>query len=253
MEQSLNKWISQFYEAYENQSIIPNGVLPSNITEHAAYDIQEGVLQRKEETEIHKGYKISLTSQETRDIFSSTTPLYGAMGETTILDKHIYLNDLNEPLAELELVFIVQEELTEEDSLEDIMNKCLIAPGIEIPDSRFSNWFPNLSVTEIIADSAVSGGVVYGEPKKLSYEDIDNIKGTLYLDGKELASGFSTEVEGHPAKAVKWLINEIKEYNRSLTPGMFISSGTFILPKPLTQGEYKAVYENVGEIEFIVE
>ena len=34
---------------------------------------------------------------------------------------------------------------------------------------------------------------------------------------------------------------------------MFISSGTFILPKPLTQGEYKAVYENVGEIEFIVE
>ncbi|MCY1029794.1 hydratase, partial [Mammaliicoccus sciuri] len=88
-----------------------------NITEHAAYDIQEGVLQRKEETEIHKGYKISLTSQETRDIFSSTTPLYGAMGETTILDKHIYLNDLNEPLAELELVFIVQEELTEEDSL----------------------------------------------------------------------------------------------------------------------------------------
>jgi len=253
MEQSLNKWISQFYEAYENQSIIPNGVLPSNITEHAAYDIQEGVLQRKEETEIHKGYKISLTSQETRDIFSSTTPLYGAMGETTILDKHIYLNDLNEPLAELELVFIVQEELTEEDSVKDIMNKCLIAPGVEIPDSRFSNWFPNLSVTEIIADSAVSGGVVYGEPKKLSYEDIDNIKGTLYLDGKELASGFSTEVEGHPAKAVKWLINEIKEYNRSLTPGMFISSGTFILPKPLTQGEYKAVYENVGEIEFIVE
>lgn len=253
MEQSLNKWVSQFYEAYENKKIIPNGILPSNITEHAAYDIQEGVLQRKEETEVHKGYKISLTSQETRDIFSSTTPLYGAMGETTIFGPRIYLNDLNEPLAELELVFIVQEELTEEDSLEDIMRKCLIAPGVEIPDSRFSNWFPNLTVNEIIADSAVSGGVIYGDPKQLTYEYIDNIKGTLSLDGKELASGYSTEVEGHPAKAVKWLISNIKEYNRSLTPGMFVSSGTFILPKTLTKGAYKATYEHVGEIEFTVE
>ncbi|OAO19843.1 hydratase [Mammaliicoccus lentus] len=253
MEQSLNKWVAQFYEAYENKTIIPNGVLPSNITANVAYDVQEGVLQRKEETELHKGYKISLTSQETRDIFSSTTPLYGAMGDTTIFGKRVQLNDLNEPLIEMELVFLVQEELNEQDSLEDIMNKCLIAPGIEIPDSRFSNWFPNLSVTEIIADSAVSGGVVYGEPKQLSYEDINNIKGTLYLDGKEIASGDSTEVEGHPAKAVKWLISEIKKYNRSLKPGMFVSSGTFILPKPLTQGVYKAEYENVGNIEFTVE
>ena len=36
------------------------------------------------------------------------------------------------------------------------------------------------------------------------------LKGTLYLDGKEIASGDSTEVEGHPTKAVKWLISEIK-------------------------------------------
>ncbi|GGI39655.1 2-keto-4-pentenoate hydratase [Mammaliicoccus stepanovicii] len=253
MEQSTNKWVARFYDAYENKSIIPNGILPSNITEHTAYDIQEGVLQRKEETEIHKGYKISLTSQETRDIFSSSTPLYGAMGETTVLNNRIYLNDFNEPLAELELVFIVQEELAETDSLDDIMRKCLIAPGVEVPDSRFSNWFPNLNVTEIIADSAVSGGVVYGEPKSFTYDDIDNIKGTLYQDDQEIATGYSTEVEGHPAKAVKWLISEIKEYNRALTPGMFISSGTFILPKPLTKGSFRAEYDNVGTVEFTVE
>ena len=49
MEQSLNKWVAQFYEAYENKTIIPNGVLPSNITENAAYDVQEGVLLYAEE------------------------------------------------------------------------------------------------------------------------------------------------------------------------------------------------------------
>ena len=64
---------------------------------------------------------------------------------------------------------------------------------------------------------------------------------------------YKRQVEGHPAKAVKWLISEIKKYNRSLKPGMFVSSGTFILPKPLTQGVYKAEYENVGNIEFTVE
>lgn len=89
MEQSLNKWVAQFYEAYENKTIIPNGVLPSNITENAAYDVQEGVLQRKEETELHKGYKISLTSQETRDIFSSTTPLYGAIKHLFIISSRL--------------------------------------------------------------------------------------------------------------------------------------------------------------------
>lgn len=252
MKQSTSKWISEFYKAYENKTIIPKGILPSNVTEHTAYDIQEGVLQRKEETEIHKGYKISLTSQETRDLFSSPSPLYGAMGETTILNKNILLNYFNEPLAELELVFIIQEELNEEDSLEDIMDKCLIAPGVELPDSRFSNWFPNLNVNEIIADSAVSGGIIYGEAKKYKYEDIENIQGILYQDEKEIASGNSKEVEGHPAKAVKWLVSEIKTYNRSLKPGMFVSSGTFILPKPLTKGDYKAVYENVGEVSFTV-
>lgn len=246
------RWSNDLYEAYANRTLVSNMQFPDTMNKRAAYDIQERVLQRKEETDNHAGYKVSLTSKETQDMFMSDSPLYGAMCRQTVLDGIVNLQDLNEPLLEMELIFIVQEELTLTDSEEDIMRKCLVAPGLEVPDSRFAQWFPNLTVTEIIADSAVSGRVMYGEGKQLTLEDIADVKGELYFNGKQIAEGRSTGVLGHPVKSVKWLIKEIAVYKRTLKPGMFISAGTFILPKQLEAGDYEARYERVGTVKLTV-
>ncbi|TDM11975.1 2-keto-4-pentenoate hydratase [Macrococcus lamae] len=245
-------WVNELYKAYENRTLANRANFPKHLDMSSAYDIQDMVLQRKEETEALKGYKVSLTSRQTQDMFMSTSPLYGAMCDSAVLTDTVNRSDLNEPLLELELVFIVQEELKLTDSAEDIMRKCLIAPGIEVPDSRFTNWFPNLTVAEIIADSAVSGRVIYGEGKPLTYDDIANIKGELFFNGKLLAEGRSTEVLNHPVEAVQWLIKEIAHYGRTLKPGMFVSSGTFILPKPMEVGKYEARYETVGNVVLTV-
>lgn len=250
----MNEYVNALYLAYENKRTVNQLSMDKHMPLTLAYDIQARVLQRKEETEALKGYKVSLTSDETQRMFMSDEPLYGAMCGSTVFQDgaKIDLYRFNEPLLELELIFLVQEELKLTDTVEDIMNKCLIAPGVELPDSRFQNWFPNLTIAEIVTDSAVSGAVVIGEGKRLSYDAISNIKGELFFNNHLLVSGRSTEVLNHPAESVKWLIKAIAAQGRTLLPGMFVSSGTFNLPKPLVKGDYKAIYETVGTVSFTV-
>ena len=162
--------------------------------------------------------------------------------------ESVSLADYNEPLLELELIFNVLETLEVGDTLEEICRKCTISPGIEIPDGRYKNWFPNIDMFQVISDAAVSGAVVIGEPKHLTYANIESIKGTIFKDGEEVKSGYSTEVMDHPAEAVKWLVLELDKRGKKLEPGMFVSSGTFIIPFPLEVGTYTASYENVGSV-----
>src|SRR5690625_6977611 len=75
------------------------------------------------------------------------------------------LDNLHAPLIEIELMFIANEHLTKEDDHASILQKMSIAPGLEIPDSRFTDWFPNLSFGKVIADSAVAGKVIVGESR----------------------------------------------------------------------------------------
>ncbi|CAD2072062.1 2-keto-4-pentenoate hydratase [Phocicoccus pinnipedialis] len=242
---------NELFEAYKtNTPVRIEDIEVANIID--AYDNQEKLLERKKELgEKLKGYKISLTSEKTQKLFNSTHPLYGAMTDKQILES-VSLTDYNEPLLELELVFNIVETLDVEDTLEDICRKCTISPGIEIPDGRYKNWFPNIDMFQVISDAAVSGGVVIGEPKQLTYANIASIKGTILKDDEEVKVGYSTEVMDHPAEAVKWLVHELDKRGKNLEPGMFVSSGTFITPFVLEVGSYTATYENVGSVSIEV-
>ncbi|MFC3418949.1 2-keto-4-pentenoate hydratase [Salinicoccus hispanicus] len=243
--------VEQLYTAYSANEPLALGALDIASIEQA-YSIQNAVMKMKEENgEVLMGYKVSLTSQETQDLFNSSSPLYGVMTDRTV-KKEINLSDFNMPLLEMELVFLIDEEITAEDTAVQIMEKCRVAPGAEVPDARYKNWFPNTALVEIIADGAVNGAVIYGEAKRYDYDDLDNIKGTLSHDGTILKEGRSTEVLGHPAKAIEWLAGTLAEEGKVLKPGLFVSSGTFNLPIALEPGTYEIQYENVGTVTFEV-
>lgn len=239
------------FAAYESgQPISKENVLEVN-DKSMAYGIQERVLSKKAalNKDAHIGYKISLTSKETQKMFNSETPLYGAFTASNIVEETIELDKMISPLIELELVFIVKEELSTEDSLESILQKTLVAPGLEIPDSRFSDWFPKLSLYQVIADSAVAGKVVIGKQTiQPSFNQLSSIKGTLKFNGEIIASGSSWEVLKNPVNAVKWLVDELAAHGQTLKKGAIISSGTFILPMVLEKGKYEAEFEGIGEV-----
>lgn len=246
-----NKLAEKLFDAYLHNQPLNQDEIPAELDKQAAYRIQHAVTARKIEQpqEELKGYKISLTSPETQNLFHSDTPLYGALIKSSLSDGEIALGEMISPLLEIELIFILQEDLTAEDDVHTILQKSLIAPGIEVPDSRFKDWFPKITLGQVIADSAVAGKIVAGTPiGNVSFEELQDIEGKLTFNGEELASGYSTSVLGHPAHAVKWLSEELAVHGSSLKKGMFISSGTFTLPQRLEKGLYTASYEGVGEV-----
>ncbi|MBM6614522.1 fumarylacetoacetate hydrolase [Desemzia sp. RIT804] len=161
--------------------------------------------------------------------------------------------DMLAPLIELELVFVVQDKLTADATEEEIVAKTLVAPGLEIPDSRFNDWFPKMPKEQVCADGAVGGKVAFGTAKAYTYADLDDINGKLVLNNTVLDEGSSSTVMGHPVHAVKWLLEKLGEHELSLEPGMFVSSGTFVLPKPLEAGTYTGEFEGLGSVQFKVE
>lgn len=92
------------------------------------------------------GYKVSLTSERTQKLFDSDCPLFGRQVESKFFVSpcNLDLADYLDPLVEVELVFKAKEDLSPEDTLEDLLRKTTVAGGLEVPDSRFVDWFPNL-------------------------------------------------------------------------------------------------------------
>lgn len=239
------------FNAYQTNQPLEKGRLELTSREQA-YDVQDAVLALKEANgETHQGYKISLTSQETQDLFKSDSPLYGQMTDVT-LKNSLSLSDYNEPLVEVELVFLVDETVNASDSKEEVMRKCRVAPGLEIPDGRYDDWFPKTTFYEVIADGAVNGALSVGTAASYSYEDLADVEGVLYLDGQEVKRGHSTEVLGHPVNSVMWLAEALEAKGQKLTAGRFVSSGTFVLPERLEAGTYTAKYAGVGEVTLVV-
>src|SRR5699024_7370249 len=239
----------KLYEArVKGKSLKPGQDIKTDTVE-AAYNIQNEILSMQNASA--KGYKISMTSEETQALFDSSEPVYGPFTDSQVITE-MSLGDYNIPLAELELVFYVNEALSAADDEESILRKCTVAPALELPDGRYNDWFPNISKYEVVADCAVAGAVVIGEAKSADYDDLDNIIGRLLFNGEEIKRGQSDEVMGHPVKAVKWLIEKLGSQGKELEAGQFVSSGTFILPVQLEAGKYEGIFDGFGSVEIEV-
>lgn len=221
-------------------------------TEEACYKVQDEYIRRIEETV--KGYKISLTNTGLQETFHTDSPVYGTLSDSTVVeDGTLHRSEFFDPLVETELMFILTEDLSKDADAREILEKSVIAPGLEIPDCRLENWFPKISIPELIMDNAVTGSVVVGEAIKLSSEiKLEDITVKLYLNEEEIMEGHSSFVLDNPVNAVIWLNQKLATQGKRLTKGMIISSGTFINPVPLKVGTYRAVFDHFGEVKLDV-
>ena len=204
----------------------------------SAYAVQRKFAELKGEPT--GGYKISLTSKTTQDMFGTTEPLFGEQTKSHIFAAPctLELDHMNEPLIEVELSMIPKVDLTSSMSDEELLENITVAGGIEVPDARFEAWFPTLNKYLVVADCAVGGCIIHGTPvdgKTLTVAGLNAIRCELFKDGKLIKAGNSTEVLDNPIHALKWL-------GRQLKAGQVVSSGTFFVPPHLERGEYVARY-----------
>lgn len=248
MDQEIIYASQTLYQADNNKIPVEYGKF-GIVNEEDGYRVQQAVLDlRKEAGEQVAGYKISLSAKIQQSFFKTTTPLYGVMTDKGVWGEDMDLSKFMGPLLEFEIIFKAEEAILPEDSVETIMSKCKVATGYEIPDCRYADWYGNISKFELIADGAANAGVVAGEYVKRTYEEIDDVTGTITLDGELYAQGSSKEVMGHPAYSVQWLAQKLAETGQTIEAGMFVASGAVNMPKVIQPGTYIGQFEGLPPV-----
>ncbi|CAJ1190719.1 2-keto-4-pentenoate hydratase [Fructilactobacillus sanfranciscensis] len=252
----VDKLAKTLYKAYAKQKPLDMHEFPE-FDDDSAYAIQRELTDLKAKK--LGGYKISLTSEETQKMFAATEPLYGAQLDERFFKSGVKLKQsmFMEPLVEVELVFTAKKELAATDSLEELMVKTTVAPAVELPDCRFKDWFPALPKHLVMADAAVGGAVVYGDEvpaEDFTLSELTKMHTELFRDRTKVAEGKSSEVLGNPIKALKWLTEKLAETNQVVHAGEHVSTGTFLLPVPLTPGNWEAEFDyGLSDVKFEVE
>ena len=254
---SNSQLCEQLYRAYVEHQPLAQSVMIADLSIDQAYDIQHAVTEKKIANGSKlAGYKISMTSDRTMALFDSAEPMYGQLMDEQTWDNSQPISlstDVNSALVELELAFIAQEKLLASDTPEQICDKCLIAPCLEVPDSRYQDWFPKMSKEHLCVDSAVAGFVCIGKPVPASYEALSQEVGRLYVNDELVLTEPASVVLEHPALAVQWLVQKLQQHNLSIEAGMFVSSGSFGMPVALEMGTYKGKFQSVGEVTLTVQ
>lgn len=259
LSQSEQELAEHLFSAYQTHQPLQESDYEGVVTdEETAYQVQRHLTELKNEAV--GGYKVSLTSQETQDMFDSDSPLYGAQVKSHFVSSPttLYRSDLMEPLAEVEMLFTAKEDLSSTDSLMELLHKTTVAPAVEVPDSRFSDWFPSLSKYMVISDAAVGGYVVYGQEVDAdqlfnNVDELADVKCELFHNGEKLKDGVSSEVLGNPLNSLHWLAEKLEQQGTPLKAGQRVSSGTFLLPESLGDGNWKATFnKGLGAVFFDV-
>jgi 2-keto-4-pentenoate hydratase len=194
------------------------------------------------------GYKVSLS-----------TGTWGALAADVVVRGVASLPraSLIDPLLECELAFVVEAELPAPSTRDDILDRCLVGPAIEIADSRWEAWRPSdperfavPSAAEIEADNAVGGWLVVGDSLHPARAlPLAELQISTRTAGRTVARGRLGEVMGHPADAVAWLIRQLATSGRALEVGQVVSSGcpcSELVTVPPEGGTWEAVVDGIG-------
>lgn len=234
------------YGAYKSNKALCKKEYTGKVSDYdTAYAVQALFAGLKSEPT--GGYKISLTSKETQALFDATEPFYGAQIASHIFTSPatLELSKMNEPLIECEIAFIAKQDLHEGMSDQELLDACDVACDMEIPDSRFADWFPKLNKYLVICDCAVGGYINYGKTvagSSLKVSELNEIHVDLYHNGKVVRQGESSSVLDNPVHAMQWLVKALAKHGLQLKKGMVVSSGTFFNPPKLEAGQYVARY-----------
>lgn len=246
--------VKDILNAYETKEPIEFIRHTYTLNEEEAYAVQDRLIDEltlRHNSEV-AGYKISMTSKETQAIANTDEPAYGTLLTTNLMKngQTIKLDSLFSPLIEPEILFVLTDDLSPRADEHEIIEKSMICAGIEIPDARYIDWFPNFSLADLLADNTATGFVVLSDPvAPLALDEFSKIEMELFHNGEKISEGISSAVLGNPVRSVAWLVKKLAQQHKSLKKGMIISSGTFISPLSVNEGTYKVIYSGVGEVE----
>lgn len=204
-----------------------------------AYQIQNaGIALREARGEKRIGLKLGFTSRAKMIQMGVDHLIWGELtDEMQVMDgETLDLNELIHPRVEPEICFVTKTDIHRPLSLAECQGVLeSVAPALEIIDSRYSQF--RFSLEDVIADNCSSARFVVGAAQS-PRQALDNLGVTLRFNGRQVQTGSSAAILGHPLRALVQISSILSQQERTLPAGSIILAGAATAAEALTQNSY---------------
>ncbi|MBL7255772.1 2-keto-4-pentenoate hydratase [Paractinoplanes lichenicola] len=204
----------------------------------AAYAVQREQTLLREKSAPIVGHKIGLTNPAVQQQLGVDQPDFGVLFadmDVSALEV-VPVAGLLQPRIEAEVAFLLKADLTGEFTADDVRAAVdLVAPALEIVDSRVAGW--DISIADTVADNASSGLFVLG-PARKTLDEVSpvDIQMEMTVDGEVVSKGSGAACLGDPLTALAWLATAARDYGDPLRAGQVVLSGALGPMVPVKPG-----------------
>ncbi|MFS2212971.1 fumarylacetoacetate hydrolase family protein [Telluria sp. Tellsp104] len=234
----------ELYDALRSGTVLPPLTSRQpDLTIEDAYRISRHMLERRVAGgERVIGKKIGVTSRPVQQMLNVHQPDFGFLTDAMHVANGATVSlrgaGLIQPRAEGEIAFLLAHDLAGGNvTAEDVLDATeAVIPCFEIVDSRIRDW--QIKIQDTVADNASCGVFVLGDAR-VGPRDIDLAAAELTMshNGKTVATGLGSAVQGHPAAAVAWLANTLGRFGIPFRKGEIILSGSLVPLVPAAAGD----------------
>jgi 2-oxopent-4-enoate/cis-2-oxohex-4-enoate hydratase len=234
----------ELYDALRTGTVLPPLTSRQpDLTIEDAYRISRHMLERRVAGgERVIGKKIGVTSRPVQQMLNVHQPDFGFLTDAMHVANGATVSlrgaGLIQPRAEGEIAFLLAHDLAGGNvTAEDVLDATeAVIPCFEIVDSRIRDW--QIKIQDTVADNASCGVFVLGDAR-VGPRDIDLAAAELTMshNGKTVATGLGSAVQGHPAAAVAWLANTLGRFGIPFRKGEIILSGSLVPLVPAAAGD----------------
>jgi 2-keto-4-pentenoate hydratase len=247
----LERTARYFHDAHRNGERfepVPEAYRPRNLQE--AYAAQDRFVELSFSTDSPPiaGYKIAVTSQVIQELVGISHPCLGMIRSGSV---HRSLANLPESGfshvgIECEIAFTLKSHLgavrgkQDRESVTTLIESC--HPAFEVLDDRHADY-SKIDGLSLIADNCWCAGVVLG-PAITDWQSLalEELTGTLQINGKTVGQGVTRDALGHPLEGLAWIANTLAQQGKKLEAGMIVITGSIIATEFLSGGD-AAVFE----------
>lgn len=187
------------------------------------------------------GYKVALGNTRAQALFALPEPVIGVLFNDTLLNNGavIYRSAGLNLAYEPDLIAVVKSaDINTATTIEEVAPHIdQLVAFLEVPD-LLTKLEPAAGFAFVASNAAVRWGVVGDSIIARSDQAfVDSLASmqviTIDAHGAQLSSAKGSSVMGHPYNAIVFLLEKLKQNNRTLKAGDSISLGAFAKPKPL--------------------
>jgi len=230
---------AEIFQQHERRALFRP--IPERIpTVEDAHDVQEAyvaLLLKKFNTTVG-GYKVALTSKQTRDWLKVYEPCAGQ-----VLATRIHTSPHSERIAdyvrfsaETEICVILDKDMSGPCTSADIrQNLRSLHCAYELVEDRGADM-TKIDAKSLASDNSWNGGIVIGPPASKDI-DLTNLRGKLKINGGVTHQGTTAEtMGGDPLDAVAWLVGHLGKRGKVLKAGQPVMTGSIIQSQFLGAG-----------------